>query len=213
VSETARGKFVTFEGGEGAGKSTQVARLVAWLHGRGVTAIATREPGGSAGAEAIRELLVTGEPGRWDGLTEALLISAARRDHVQRLIEPQLRRGVWVVSDRFFDSTLAYQGFGQGVARTHIAALQRAAVGELVPDLTLILDLPVEQAHARARARSGGLSRFERMDRAFHERIRQGFIEIAQAEPKRCTIIDAAADMDNVTQAVHRLVARRLGVT
>src|SRR5438309_11212296 len=148
-----RGRFISIEGGEGAGKSTQVGLLVAALDRAGIPALATREPGGSPAAEAIRRLLLEGEAERWDAIGEALLLVAARRDHVTRLIEPALAQGIWVVSDRFADSTLAYQGYGRELALDDLAALHRFALGAFAPDLTLILDLPVEIGLARAAAR------------------------------------------------------------
>ena len=138
------GRFITLEGGEGAGKSTQIARLKAWLEGRGKTVVATREPGGSAGAEMIRKLLVEGPAERWDGQTEALLHFAARREHLRTTVWPALASGAWVVSDRFADSTRAYQGYGHGLDLATIERLYEVAVGDFRPDLTLILDLPIE---------------------------------------------------------------------
>jgi len=208
----ARGRFITIEGGEGAGKSTQVALLAAALERAGIAALATREPGGSAGAEAIRRLLLEGEGARWDAREEALLLVAARRDHVNRLIMPALARGVWVVSDRFADSTIAYQGYGGGLAAADIAALHRFALGDFTPDLTLILDLPAAAGLARAAARSPAADRFERLDPSFHDRLREGFRAIAAAEPGRCVLIDAAAAPDAVHRAVTGAVAQRLQV-
>jgi dTMP kinase len=208
----ARGRLITVEGGEGTGKSTQAPLLAAALERGGVATLATREPGGSPGAEAIRRLLLEGEGERWDAAEEALLLTAARRDHVQRLIEPALARGVWVVSDRFADSTAAYQGYGRGLPPADIAALHRFALGDFTPDLTLILDLPVEIGLARAAARTAAADRFERMDPAFHERLRQGFRKIAAAEPARCVLIDAAADPQSVHRAMLAAVAQRLRI-
>lgn len=205
-----RGRFITFEGGEGAGKSTQVALLAAALERAGIAALATREPGGSVGAEAIRRLLLEGEGTRWDAQQEALLLVAARRDHVNRLIIPALDRGVWVVSDRFTDSTLAYQGYGRGLAAADIRALQHFAIGDFAPDLTLILDLPPAVGLARAAARSAAADRFERLDPCFHDRLRDGFRRIAAAEPDRCVLIDASSEPDVVHHAVLGAVARRL---
>ena len=206
-----RGRFITVEGGEGAGKSTQVALLVAALERAGISALATREPGGSAGAEAIRRLLLEGEGARWDAHSETLLLTAARRDHVTRVIEPALIRGMWVVSDRFANSTLAYQGYGRGLAAADITTLQRFALGDFAPDLTLILDLPVETGLARAAARSPSADRFERLDPSFHDRLRQGFREIAAAEPGRCVLIDASGEPEAVHRGVFAAVAQRLG--
>ncbi len=208
----ARGRFITIEGGEGAGKSTQVALLAAALERAGIAALATREPGGSPGAEAIRRLLLEGEGARWDAQQEALLLVAARRDHVNRLIMPALARGVWVVSDRFADSTIAYQGYGRGLALADIAALHRFALGDFTPDLTLILDLPAPAGLARAAARSAAADRFERLDPSFHDRLREGFGEIAAADPGRCVLIDASGAPDAVHRAVAGAVAQRLRV-
>ena len=208
----ARGRFITIEGGEGAGKSTQVALLAAALERAGIAALATREPGGSAGAEAIRRLLLEGEGARWDAQQEALLLVAARRDHVNRLIIPALARGVWVVSDRFADSTLAYQGYGRGLAAPDLAALHRFALGDFTPDLTLILDLPAPAGLARAAARSPAADRFERLDPSFHDRLREGFRAIAAAEPGRCVLIDASGAPDAVHRAVTGAVAQWLQV-
>jgi dTMP kinase len=211
----AKGRFVTVEGGEGAGKSTQVSLLLAALERAGIAALATREPGGSPGAEAIRRLLLEGPRERWDAVGEALLLNAARRDHVARLIQPALERGVWVVCDRFADSTLAYQGYGRGLPAADIAALHRVALGEFAPDLTLILDLPVEiglaRVSARAAARAAPTDRFERLDHAFHERLREGFREIAAAEPLRCVVVDASGEPHLVHRTIMSAVATRLG--
>jgi dTMP kinase len=207
-----RGRFVTLEGGEGAGKTTQIARLAAALRARGIEVVTSREPGGSPGAEAIRRLLVAGDTGRWDGLTEALLHFAARRDHLLRTVWPALEAGKWVLCDRFADSTLAYQGYGHGLPEATIRDLYRLAVGAFAPDLTLILDLPPETGLARAGAR-GGDDRYERMDLAFHRRLRAGFLAIAEAEPGRCLVIDAAPDPDTVAAALIAGVWARLGLS
>lgn len=205
-----RGQFITFEGGEGAGKTTQVKLLAEALDRAGIEVVTTREPGGSQGAEAIRALLVTGAVDRWDAHTEALLHTAARRDHLAKTVWPALERGAWVISDRFVDSTLAYQGYGHGLAKEFITDLTRLAIGGFAPDLTLILDLPVEAGLARAGGRGGAEDRYERMGTAFHERLRQGFLDIARKEPDRCAVIDATAELDAVHQAVLRAVKSRL---
>ncbi len=209
---TGRGRLITVEGGEGAGKSTQVDLLLAALGQAGIAATRTREPGGSDGAEAIRRLLLDGETERWDAVGEALLLVAARRDHVVRLIRPALDRGVWVVCDRFVDSTLAYQGYGRGLPIADLLALHNFALGDFAPDLTLILDLPVAEGLARAGRRSGNADRFERLDAAFHERLRQGFLQIAADNPERCVVIDAAGDQGSIHRAVLAAVAARLSV-
>jgi dTMP kinase len=206
-----RGRFITFEGGEGAGKSTQTALLTAALDRARIPVRATREPGGSPGAETIRQILLEGERERWDALSEALLLAAARRDHVLQIIAPSLAEGVWVVSDRFCDSTIAYQGCGRGVALDELAALQRLAIDDFAPDLTVILDLPIQIGLARAAARSAA-DRFERLDRDFHERLRLGFRQIAADHPQRCVLIDASGDRATVHHVVLDAVEHRLGV-
>jgi len=206
------GAFITFEGGEGAGKSTQVLKLVEALTGLGLSVLRTREPGGSTGAEDIRNLLVTGDPGRWDAMTEALLVMAARRDHVERVIKPALAKGTWVVCDRFSDSTMAYQGYAHGLGRDVIDRLSAVAIDGFKPDLTLILDLPIEEGLARAQGRGGsdGEDRFERMGTVFHERLRQAFLETAKLEPERCHVFDALEDKDTVHSKIMAEVKSRL---
>lgn len=208
-----RGRFITLEGGEGAGKTTQIRLLADALSACGIDVVLTREPGGSQGAEEIRALLVSGETGRWGPVTEALLHTAARRDHLERTVWPALDVGRWVICDRFFDSTMAYQGYGLGLGRDLIAALQATALGNFRPDLTLILDLPVETGLARANARRGGEDRYERMDLDFHHRLRDGFLDIAGREPDRCAVIDAAHPVETVQARILDIVTRRLGVT
>jgi len=206
----ANARFITFEGGEGTGKSTQVALLVEALRSRGISVLATREPGGAPGAELIRRLLVEGEAGRWDATTEALLHSAARRDHLLRTIKPALRQGSWVVSDRFADSTVAYQGYGLGAAMADLEKLYAVTAGDFAPDLTLILDLPVEEGLRRAAARGGHEDRYERMDRDFHERLRSGFLKIARRHPKRCVVVPADGSVAEVRKWVIAAVDSRL---
>ena len=206
----ARGRFISFEGGEGAGKTTQIRRLTERLEPLVGELIVTREPGGSPGAEALRELLVRGATDRWSPLSETLILYAAREDHLERTIRPALARGAWVLSDRFADSTRAYQGAGGGASAAFIAALEEAVVGDARPDLTLILDLPVQEGLARALARGGGEERFERKGRAFHERLREGFLDIARAEPQRCVVVDAAAAADQVASQIWAAVSARL---
>ncbi len=207
-----RGRFITLEGGEGAGKSTQARRLAAGLRAAGLPVLETREPGGSPGAEEIRRLLTTGEAGRWSPMAEVLLHTAARADHLRRAIRPALVEGRWVVCDRFADSTMAYQGYGHGLDRAFIARLTGAVLDGLEPALTLILDLPVEQGLARAARRPGGEDRYERMDRRFHEALRQGYLAIAAAAPARCVVIDAACPEDAVWDQVRAAVRSRLAI-
>jgi len=204
-----RGRFITLEGGEGAGKSTQVRLLAEGLRAAGIDALATREPGGAPGAEQIRELLVDGPVERWDAMTEALLHCAARRDHLVHAIEPALAAGRWVVSDRFADSTLAYQGCGLGLGIETVAALNRIAVGDFAPDLTIVLDLPADEGLKRAGTRGEGAQRYERMDLAFHERLRQGFLDIAKREPDRCVVVDARPGVEAVEKAIRAVVGAR----
>ncbi len=207
----AQGRFITFEGGEGAGKSTQIKLLAETLRQRGLSVVTTREPGGSPGAEDIRRLLVEGEAGRWDAVTEALLHTAARREHVQKTVKPALAQGNWVLSDRFADSTVAYQGYAQGVPLDDLAKLYDVAVGDFEPDLTLILDMPVEAGLKRAKSRGGGEDRYERMGTEFHERMRRGFLEIAQSNPQRCLIIPAEGSVGSVQRAILAAVDQQLG--
>jgi dTMP kinase len=211
VSDRAAGRFITLEGGEGAGKSTQIARLKGWLEGRGHRVTATREPGGSPGAEMIRKLLVEGPVERWDGTTEALLHFAARREHLRSTVWPALERGDWVVSDRFADSTLAYQVYGHGVDRAIFEQLYKVAVGAFRPDLTVILDLPIETGLKRAAERRGSETRYESLPLDFHARVRTGFLAIAKAEPQRCVVIDATAGIDAIARAIGDAVKDRLG--
>ena len=201
-----RGRFITFEGGEGAGKSTQVARLVGWLRERGVEVVQTREPGGSPGAEAIRHLVLNGPAERWSPTTELLLMYAARADHLERTIRPALDAGRWVVCDRFADSSRAYQGTAGGIDMEFIERLDAAVVGQEQPDLTLVFDLPVEVGLARAMSRGGGEARFEAKGAAFHQKLREGFAAVVAAYPERCRVIDATGDVDAVFERVQQAV-------
>jgi dTMP kinase len=202
-------RFITLEGGEGVGKSTQARKLTAALKKRGVASVSTREPGGSPGAEEIRSLIVHGEQGRWDTLTETLLIFAARADHVARTIKPALAGKKWVICDRFTDSTFAYQGAGRGLARETIRRIEAIVLDDFRPDLTLVLDLPVEVGLARAAARRQGATRFENFDVEFHERLRQAFLAIARRSRERCVVVDASADADAVAGAIWKTVVKR----
>ena len=175
-------------------------------------AIVTREPGGSPGAEEIRALLVNGLPGRWDPLTETLLVFAARADHVERTIRPALEANKFVVCDRFTDSTYAYQGIGRDMPRETIRRIESIVLDDFKPDLTLVLDLPVETGLARAKSRGAAESRFENFDAAFHERLRQAFLDIAKRAPDRCVLIDASGSEDEVASAIWDAVERRFGL-
>ncbi|HSS14304.1 MAG TPA: dTMP kinase [Rhizomicrobium sp.] len=203
------GRFITLEGGEGTGKSTQIKRLAASLEAKGINVLATREPGGSPGAEEIRRLMVEGEPGRWDAITETLLAYAARADHVARTIGPALVAGRWVISDRFSDSTFVYQGVGRGVPRETIRRIDSAVLDDFAPDLTLVLDLDVTTGLQRAMARPGSENRFEKFGADFHEKLRQAFLDIAKRHPERCRLIDAGGSEDQVAEAILAAVSRR----
>jgi len=200
------GLFISFEGGEGSGKSTQIRCLEKWFRDQGQDVVVTREPGGSPGAEEIRNLILTGDPGRWDPVTEALLMFASRRDHVERTIRPALDSGKIVLCDRFADSSVAYQGYGHGLGADYIRKLWQLAIGDFKPDLTLIFDLPLELGLERASERFANVSaaedRFERMGLEFHQRLRDGFREIASDEKDRCQIIDASGDIETVSERV-----------
>lgn len=204
-----RGRFITLEGGEGAGKSTQVRLLAEALGKAGIETVTTREPGGAPGAEEIRKLLVDGATARWDAMTEALLHSAARREHLVHTLRPALESGKWVVCDRFADSTVAYQGYGLGLGAKTVAALTRIVIGDFSPDLTLILDLPPEEGLKRAHGRGDGAQRYERMGLAFHEKLRRGFLEIARQQPMRCVVVDARPEPHKVAEAIRAIVAAR----
>jgi dTMP kinase len=205
----SRGRFITLEGGEGAGKTTQAGLLVEALAARGMTVVRTREPGGSPGAEVLRGLLLGGSVD-WSPRAETLLHFAARAEHVAKTILPALEAGSWVVCDRFFDSTLAYQGYGQGADRAFIA--EQIRLLGIVPDVTLALDVPEDVAADRMRRRGGDADRYERLDAAFHARVRQGFREIAAAEPGRCVLLDASGDVQAVHTAIMTAVWTRLEV-
>jgi dTMP kinase len=208
------GRFITFEGGEGAGKSTQIERLLRRLKERGIEAIATREPGGSPKAERIRERVLAGAAKPYGPLAEALMFSAARIDHLNETIRPALARGAFVLCDRFSDSTRAYQGTLGRIEPGLMRALEEATVGETRPDLTFILDVPAGTGLARAAERrreaAQGADRFEREDASFHERLREAFLDIARQEPDRCVVVDAERDADLVEEDIWRIVTERL---
>ncbi|MGB7404530.1 MAG: dTMP kinase [Pacificimonas sp.] len=201
-------RFITFEGGEGAGKTTQIARLAERLRAKGETVVTTREPGGTPGSEAIRALLVEGEPGRWNGRTEALLMNAARADHVARLILPALAGDKWVLCDRYGHSTLAYQGAARGLDMKALTALHNFASDGLWPARTFLLDLPVVDGLARAGKRGGTEARFEAEDIAFHQKVRAGFLALLDEDS--CMVrVDAMASEDDVADTIWRNVEAR----
>ena len=210
------GKFITLEGGEGAGKTAQIKLLADALKTGGLDPIITREPGGSPAAEVIRSLLVEGAVDRWQPMTEALLNFAARLEHVQATIEPALAAGRWVLCDRFADSTVAYQGYGHDLGRAVIDELHRLVLGYFQPDLTVILDIPAAEGLARAtnreQAEGSREDRYEHMDEGFHQRLRDGFLDIARRNPERCVVIDAAQEPDKVQAEIRTVVGQRLKV-
>ena len=203
------GVFITLEGGEGAGKSTQLKLLEERLVTHEIDIVRTREPGGVPSAETIRDLLVNGETDKWRPLTETLLHFAARHEHISRLVQPALDRGQWVLCDRFADSTTAYQGYAQNIDLETIATLYRLAVGNLEPNLTIILDLPVEVGLERAEDRSIGGTRYEKMGIEFHKRLRDGFLRIAANNPHRCSILDATQSIEEISENIMALVQER----
>ena len=203
-----RGKFITFEGGEGGGKSTQAARMAGYLRSKGLEVLETREPGGTPESEALRDLLVQGHPDRWSALSELLLITAARVEHVNRLIEPALTEGKWVICDRFADSTLAYQGIAGELGLELVEQLQKLAVGATAPDVTFLLDVRAEAGLQRAEKR-GGAARFEKKGAAFHQILRDGFLALANENPQRIVLIDGEDTFDNVWRQIEADLGRR----
>ena len=204
------GRFVTFEGIEGVGKSTQVQRAADWLRGRGLEVVVTREPGGTPLAEAIRRLVLEPQDDALDGVAELLLMFAARSVHLANLIEPALARGAWVLCDRFTDATEAYQGAGRGVPLEHVHALERIAQRGRKPDLTLLLDAPVDLAMERSRKRGGQTDRFEAEQSAFFERVRRGYLDIAAREPGRVVRVDASGQVESVAGPIRDALRRLL---
>jgi dTMP kinase len=201
------GHFITLEGGEGTGKTTQSVLLAEALAARGVAVLRTREPGGSPGAELLRGILLGGSVD-WSPQAETLLHFAARSEHVAKTIQPAMQAGTWVVCDRFFDSTLAYQGYGQGVDQGFITSL--IGLLGIAPDLTIVLDVAETVASQRLHQRGGDADRYERLDAAFHARVRQGFRRIAAADPARCVLLDGSGDIEAVHTAIMTAVWTRL---
>ena len=215
--ESNKGKFISFEGGEGGGKSTQLKLLATALQESGIDVLETREPGGSPDAELIRTLLVEGETDRWDAQTETLLHFAARRDHLNKVILPALNKGQWVLTDRYADSTMAYQGYGHGVSKKAIHGFYQFIAGNKQPDLTIILDLSATEGLARADVRANEKAskiqqkedRYERMGLEFHSRLRDGFLDIARKNKKRCMVIDATKSIEEIQTNIRKLVFKR----
>lgn len=212
--ETMGGRFITFEGGEGAGKSTQIRRLATRLAETGATVATTREPGGTPVAEAVRRFILSGSARPLGAEAEAVLFAAARADHVDKLIGPALAAGEWVLCDRFTDSTRVYQGSAGKVDARLLDALERIAVGPTQPDLTIVLDVPVavglERVAGRAASSGEALDRFESDDRAAHEQRRQAYLDIAAGDPGRYLVVDAARPADEIAETIWRAVAERL---
>lgn len=210
----ANGLFVSFEGGEGAGKSTQIRRLAERLRELGHDVLVTREPGGSPGAESVRHVLLSGAAEMFGTRMEAILFAAARNDHVEEVIRPALARGTIVLCDRFMDSSRVYQGVTGNLEADYIEALQRVAVNGVIPDCTLILDIPAEIGLERARKRASAVTapdRFEKEEMQTHEKRREAFLDIAAREPDRCHVVDALRSEDEIAEDIAAIVDRRLG--
>ncbi|MGL5784458.1 MAG: dTMP kinase [Alphaproteobacteria bacterium] len=202
------GVFITFEGGEGTGKSTQIQRLRDFLNARQIPHQVTREPGGVPSAERIRELLLNAGID-WAPVTEALLMSAARHEHVRQLILPALQQGEWVICDRFADSTSVYQGYAHGLGVGAIQALNKFTLGDLLPDLTFVFQLPASQGLARKKSQPQGENRFEQMELSFHERVQAGYTALLQAEPNRCIAIDATQPIETMATLIQEKIIER----
>lgn len=200
----SRPLFITFEGGEGVGKSTQIRVFREFLEKSGLQVVMTREPGGCDNALALRKMLVEGDADRWDGLSETLLYSAARNEHLREVIRPELKNGRWIICDRFADSTHVYQGEGRGMPYDVLEYVSNIVVKDTWPDLTFVLDMPTEDGLYRARGRQENMfeNRFETIEDSFHERVRQGFLKIAKKNPQRCRVIDANGTIEEVHERV-----------
>jgi len=208
ANDQTAARFITLEGGEGAGKSTQIKLLSEQLSRRRIKHITTREPGGAPGAESIRELLMAGGCDRWDPVTELLLMFAARREHCRKIVWPALENGQWVLCDRFIDSSMAYQGYAHGVGRAAVEQIQAVTLHHFVPDLTIILDMPIDTGLERVRMRGTG-NRFDQLDHEFHRAVREGFLDIARREPDRCVVIDADAAPDAVAETIWQVIEQK----
>lgn len=205
-------KFITFEGGEGAGKSTQVKLLSESFISANLKVSTTREPGGTDGAESIRNLLVTGSAAKWDATTELLLHLAARSDHINKLLKPSLASGRHVICDRFTDSTVAYQAYGHGLGANFVENVCNLVLGNFQPDITFFLDIDVESGIDRAGKRAGLENRYEKMSGEFHKRVREGFLEIASKNPQRCVVINAKNDIASIHKKVLSEINEKLGI-
>jgi len=204
-----RGQFISFEGGEGAGKTTQAERLAKALNNAGIETLMTREPGGTFGAEAIRDLVLEGTSDRWSGLTELLLMYAARLDHIEKLIEPALARGVWVISDRFADSSMAYQGYARGLGKDRVNAVHAAVLDDFAPDITILFDMDPVMAMKRVETRGEDISRFDAESIEFHKTLRAAFQEIADDNKDRFRVINADASLESVETQILFAIAQK----
>ncbi|GLQ07267.1 dTMP kinase [Sneathiella chinensis] len=211
-SEVSTGMFITLEGGDGTGKSTQAALLQEFLKSRSIDPVMTREPGGAPGANEIRELLLTGEPDRWDAVGETLLFYASRRNNLRLTIWPALEAGQWVICDRFADSTLAYQGFGNQLGLDAVKPIHEFAVGSFEPDLTFVLDIDPATGIGRTQGRAHNEDRFEKMDLSFHERLRQGFLTLAELYKHRCVVINAEQSVEDIQAAMQQVLIERFSL-
>ena len=213
-----RGKFITFEGGEGSGKSTQVALLESYLKQKHIQTLITKEPGGTEEGRVLRNLLVTGDKDKFDPVTECLLYYADRRNHLTKVIWPALEKGIWVISDRYADSTEAYQyyGYGQRVEMATLRQLYQIVAGDFKPDLTLVLDIDPEVGMRRSFAKAETMAvkelRFESREMEFHQNLRKGFLEIAAREPQRCAVLNANQSIETLQQNIRTVIAERLGI-
>lgn len=213
-----KGCFITIEGGDGTGKTTQIKKLTEYLTDQGVEVIATREPGGTEEAEKIRNLLVQRDGGNWDPISEVMLLMAARREHLSKKIWPALEAGKWVISDRFVDSSFVFQGFGMGIDHTEIVKLYQAIAGDFMPDLTLVFDIDAKLGLERSNRQmeitdvvaESTEDRYERMGLSFHQKLRQGFIEIAKKYPERCVLCDASVDIESLHKEICAIIDERL---
>jgi dTMP kinase len=202
-------QFITFEGGEGSGKSTQINLLYNFLIEKGEDVLCTREPGGTPSAEIIRNLLTKGDTDRWSPATEALLMWAARSEHVEKLIKPSLDKGKWVLSDRFYHSTYAYQGVGRNLGIENMRIIKKIIIGDITPDLTFILDIDPVNGIDRTKNRDSNEDRFEKMNLDFHNKLRKAFIQISKKDPKRFIVIDAELSLEKISEIISSEVQAR----
>ena len=204
-----RNQFITFEGGEGSGKSTQINLLHNFLIEKGKDVVSTREPGGTPSAEIIRDLLTKGDADRWSPATEALLMWAARSEHVEKLIKPSLDKGKWVLCDRFYHSTYAYQGVGHNLGIENMRIIKKIIIGEITPNLTFILDIDPVNGIGRTKNRVSNEDRFEKMNLAFHNNLRKAFIQFSKKNPKRFIVIDAELSLEKISEIISSEVQTR----